>query len=115
MMFPFQGAPGGAAVPGASQGACRSEPDARTAKHDRLAVEEVPTMRCSACESTHISEPFPYASYETHLRVPGGAKGLLGPKDLTVGPSFARVCGGCGHVMLFLSREDLEQVRRAVR
>jgi hypothetical protein len=72
-------------------------------------------MRCPVCESPRLSEPYPYAAFENTVRIPGGAQGLLGPKTLAVGPSHARICGGCGHVMFFLSDEDLEKVRPHIR
>lgn len=72
-------------------------------------------MRCPVCESSRLSEPYPYASFENHLRIAGAGEGFFGPKDLTVAPSLARVCGGCGHVAFFLDAKDLERVRPKIR
>ncbi len=69
------------------------------------------TIQCPACKGPRLTEEFPYASYENHVRIPGAARGLLrSKKDLRVRPTLARLCYDCGYVLLFLSPEDVKRV-----
>ena len=70
-------------------------------------------MECPVCASERLSMPYTYNSFESHMRIPDGAKGMFGTKDLTVAPSLARVCLDCGYMMFFLGPDDLKQVQAA--
>ncbi len=71
-------------------------------------------MKCAVCESPDLTQPYDYASFETHVRIKSaGSGGWLGKKDLTLKPSMARICKNCGHLMLFLGPVDLSQVPKS--
>ena len=68
--------------------------------------------QCPVCSGESLSSEAGYAAFENTLRFPRiGKKGFLGPKDLNLGPSKARVCLDCGYVMLFLAPADIERLK----
>lgn len=66
--------------------------------------------RCPACGSDRLTPRTSYASFDNHARFRGLGSGVFNA-DMTVGPSQARICLGCGHVLLFINQEKLDRLR----
>jgi hypothetical protein len=66
--------------------------------------------QCPVCGSKRLTPRTSYASFDNHARFKGLGRGIFNA-DMTVGPTQARICLGCGHMLLFVGAEKLERLR----
>ena len=69
--------------------------------------------RCPVCGAARLTPRTSYASFDNHARFKGLGSGVFNA-DITVGPSQARICLGCGHVLLFVNDEKLGRLREVL-
>ena len=68
-------------------------------------------MHCPCCNSTDLTEPGSYASFENHARFKSSRAGWFGPKPVKVKPEVARICLNCGYYLLFATEVKVEELK----
>lgn len=71
-------------------------------------------IRCPVCSGENLTAEASYVVSGASLRFRNaGKKKVFGPNYLHTAVNRGRVCLDCGHVVLFLSSEEMERLRNS--